>query len=241
DGAQTNSGAAPPLAMKASCRPCTSPATSAAAQVPTRARSRPGISAGASSAFECAILIIEAVSSMRLLGGAFCRAGHQRDARMPDALYAFMICESSAASHTVKKLPMPCRCVRACSAGEIAQQSTRQRRAAHGAARVGDGDAIDPHAVHAPRRCGEARGAAGQVEYPLARAAANAGGIEEQEIGGEARREPAAIPEAEDLRRAARELPHRLGHAERAALAHPVAEQVQAEAGIAEECQMRAG
>ncbi len=116
-----------------------------------------------------------------------------------------------------------------------------QRRGVDQAVGVGHLDAVDPDAVHADRVGGQARRAAGQVEDAALGAAADAGRVEQQQVGGVALAQQAALGHAEQRRALVRQAAHRLGQAHRAALAHPVAEQVQAEAGVVEEGQVRAG
>ena len=108
---------------------------------------------------------------------------------------------------------------------------------------VSDAHAVHPDAVHAERRRDEARMPAGQVEARAASAPRpTVAGSKSSKVGGVAGLERAA---AAGCRRRcagiARQPAHRFLQRQRAALAHPVAEQVQAEAGVVEEREVRAG
>ena len=83
--------------------------------------------------------------------------------------------------------------------------------------------------------------AAGQVEHPALRPTAHLGGIEEQQVGVVAGLQGAARTDAEQAGRVAGEPPHGLLDRQHTALAHPVAEEMQAEAGIVEEGKVRTG
>ncbi len=86
------------------------------------------------------------------------------------------------------------------------------------------------------------RGApARQVEYATLRSAAHRGGVEQQQIGGEAFPYPAAVGDAEYRSRLGGEPAHGFAQRHRAHVAHPVTEQVQTEARIVEEGQVRPG
>ena len=94
--------------------------------------------------------------------------------------------------------------------------------------------------MHA-QRCGRQPGrTAGQVEHALFRATADEPGVEQQQVGGVAFADQTAALQTEHLRRMRGQAPHRLAHAHHGALACPVPEQVQAEAGVVEEGQVRA-
>src|SRR5581483_12391701 len=96
-------------------------------------------------------------------------------------------------------------------------------------------DAVDPEPMHAAGLGGEPRRIAGEIEDPLLRPPTDGGGIEGEEIGGKSGRDAAAIADAENRCRPPGELPQRLFQREHAALAHPVAEEMETIAGIAEE------
>ena len=102
-------------------------------------------------------------------------------------------------------------------------------------------DAVDEDAVHADRVAHRARAAAGQVVDPARRRDADRGGIEQQQIGEGAGRDPAAIGDAVEPGLMAGQPAHAFRQIEGAALAHPMAEQVEPEPGIAQIDQMRAG
>src|SRR6185312_109369 len=125
------------------------------------------------------------------------------------------------------------------SGREAAQQAAGWPGRCQRAGFIRHRDPVDPDAFEPACSGREARCAAGQIEDALLRPATDLGGVEEHEIRRQSRRDPAAIGDAEDLCRPARELPHRLFEAEEAALAHPMAEEMQAVAGVAEEGEMR--
>ena len=73
------------------------------------------------------------------------------------------------------------------------------------------------------------------------RAAAHGGRVEQQKIGRQAHTQQPTVGHAEHAGRVRGEPAHRFAHAHHAALASPVPEQVQAEAGVVEEGEVGAG
>ena len=100
--------------------------------------------------------------------------------------------------------------------------------------------AVHPHAVHAHGRRVEPARPGGQVVHAALGAAAHRLRVEEHEVGPGARAEPAAAGNAVGVGHRARHRAHRLLEGEVAALARPVPEEVQAEARVAEEGEVRA-
>src|SRR5690606_6645037 len=101
--------------------------------------------------------------------------------------------------------------------------------------------AVDPYAVNADRAGREAGVAARKVVDAALRPPVHRGRIAKQEVRVETRLESAAGPDAEERRRMAREAPHRLLEGEYAEPPYPVPKQMQPEAGVVEEREVRAG
>src|ERR1700740_3680669 len=102
-------------------------------------------------------------------------------------------------------------------------------------------DAVDEHAVHADRVAQRARAAAGQVVDPARRRNADRGGVEQQQISMSAEGDAAAVRDAVEPGLMACQPAHALRKVEGAALAHPMAEEIEAEPGVAQIHEMRAG
>src|SRR6516164_912293 len=102
-------------------------------------------------------------------------------------------------------------------------------------------DAVDEHAVHADRVAQRARAAAGQVVDPARWRNADRGGVEQQQISMCAEGDAAAVRDAIEPGLMTCQPAHALRKVESAALAHPMAEEIEAEPGIAQIHQMRAG
>src|SRR5262245_62179449 len=101
-------------------------------------------------------------------------------------------------------------------------------------------DPVDPDAVQAYRRRVEPAGPGGQVADPALLATTDRPRVEEHQIGPGARLQPASLPDSVGVGHRAGDRAHRLLEREVAALACPVAEEVQSEARIAEEGQVGA-
>ena len=106
---------------------------------------------------------------------------------------------------------------------------------------VVDAGAVDPDPVYPARIADQAALAAGQIVDPPDRAAPDRRRIEEQQVRELARRDLAAIRDSVELRRQAGDPADAVRQIEDALVAHPVAQEVQAVAGIAEVAEMGAG
>ena len=95
--------------------------------------------------------------------------------------------------------------------------------------------------MHAERVADRARAAAGQVVDPARRRDADRRGIEQQQIGTGADRDAAAVGDAVEPGLMAGQAAHAFRQVEGAALAHPMAEEIEPEPGIAQIDEMRAG
>src|SRR5438094_6134227 len=121
------------------------------------------------------------------------------------------------------------------SGRKVAEHAARTAAVGDDAALVDRAHAVHPHAVHADAGRVEPLGARRQILYAALLAPRDGGRIEQQEVGPCAGHEPAAVRDAVRGGDVARHPLDRLGQREITALAHPVAEQVQAEARVAEE------
>ena len=88
---------------------------------------------------------------------------------------------------------------------------------------------------------GEALGAGREVVDPAQRAGGDGVGVEHDEVGGEALADDAAAGEAEQLGLHLGQLVHGLLDRQHALLAHPVAEQVGGQRGVAQLADVGAG
>jgi len=124
---------------------------------------------------------------------------------------------------------------------EFSQQVSGEHAVLQSPVLIRDTYTVHPDPVHADRGGRETRIAAGQVEHAALGAAIDRGRVEQEQIGVVAGLQRAAAAHAEELRRLAGQAPSRVREREHAAAAHPVPEQVQAEAGVVEEREVRAG
>src|ERR1700761_1172919 len=99
--------------------------------------------------------------------------------------------------------------------------------------------AIDEDAVHANRVAQRPRTATGQVVNPTRRRDADRCRIEQQQIGAGAGRDAAAIRNTVEPGLMTGQPAHAFDKIERAALAHPVAEEIEAKPGVAQIDEMR--
>ena len=137
----------------------------------------------------------------------------------------------------------PRRSMRHAQAAKLPQHLARPRR--RDRRRSPSASATLVPLIHTPCRPtadgGEPRRAGRQVVRPPLGAARHRLGIEQHQVGGIALAQQAAVLDAEQLGRLAGQAMHGLRQVEHAEIAAPVAHQVQAEAGVAEEGEMRAG
>src|SRR6516165_49151 len=102
-------------------------------------------------------------------------------------------------------------------------------------------DAVDEYAVHADRVAQRALAAAGQVVDPARRQNADRGGVEQQQISMSAAGDVPTVRDSVEPGLMACQPAHAFGKVESAALAYPMAEEIEAKPGIAQIHQMRAG
>src|SRR5438067_11183466 len=101
--------------------------------------------------------------------------------------------------------------------------------------------AVDEYPVHAERIAEGTRPAAGQVIDSARCRDADGRGIEQQQIGTSADRDAAAVGDAIKPGLMAGQAARPFGEIERATLAHPIAEKVEPEPGVAQIDEVRAG
>src|ERR1700730_2522047 len=123
---------------------------------------------------------------------------------------------------------------------ELPQHAPGAAAVGHHAALVGGAHAVDPDAVEADGGRIEARGPRGQIVHPTLLAAPDPGGVEEHQVRPRARQETATVLDAIGVGHRARHRAHRLLERQVAPVAYPVPEEMETEARVAEEGEMRA-
>src|SRR6266568_8226069 len=123
---------------------------------------------------------------------------------------------------------------------ELPQHAPGAATVGHHTALVGGAHAIDPDTLEADGWRIEARGARGQIVHPALLASPDPGGIEEHQVRPRPRHETPPVLDAIGIGHRGRHRAHRLLEREIAALAHPVSEEMETEARVAGEGEMRA-